>query len=128
MLASVVLLVRRWQYQAAIDIYRHIAVVFPRTIYIAAIYGIPYMQGAERGRQPPKTTQKNRWPRVVGGWAGWVRGTGEARDMEPQGPGVRAAGGPAELQGIWGAAPRKAAGGKLRRTAGGLHFFGGGLR
>jgi hypothetical protein len=26
--------------------------------------------------------------------------TGEARDMEPQGPGVRAAGGPAELQGI----------------------------
>jgi hypothetical protein len=26
--------------------------------------------------------------------------TGEARDMEPQGPGVRAAGGPTELQGI----------------------------
>jgi hypothetical protein len=25
--------------------------------------------------------------------------TGEARDIEPQGPGVRAAGGPAELQG-----------------------------
>jgi hypothetical protein len=50
--------------------------------------------------------------------------------MEPQGPGVRAAGGPAELQGIRGAVhpPRKAAGGKLRRTAGGSHFFGGGLR
>jgi hypothetical protein len=51
--------------------------------------------------------------------------------MEPQGPGVRAAGGPAELQGILGTVhpPREAAGGKLRSgTAGGLHFFEGGLR
>jgi hypothetical protein len=43
---------------------------------------------------------------------------------------VRAAGGSAELQGVWGALhpPRKAAEGKLRRTAGGSHFLGGELR
>jgi hypothetical protein len=53
--------------------------------------------------------EKTGQPGVVqnqgGNWPGEhstraITPTGEARDMEPQGPGVRAAGGPAELQGI----------------------------
>jgi hypothetical protein len=73
------------------------------------------------GLRPPSKSGPSLW---------WEAATGEARDMEPQGPGVRAAGGLAELQGIWGAVhpPRKAAGDKLRRTAGGSHFFLRGLR
>jgi hypothetical protein len=46
--------------------------------------------------------------------------TGQIRSDRARRPGA----GPAHITQL----PRKAAGGKLRRTAGGLHFFGGELR
>jgi hypothetical protein len=59
-----------------------------------------------------------------------IRHTGEAMGIKLQGAGGGETGEPVKLQGFAGlhTRPARPPEAKLRRTAGGLHFFGGGLR
>ena len=66
----------------------------------------------------------------LGDGASSGRGTGEAMGIKLQGVGGGGTGEPIKLQGFAGShtRPARPPEAKLRRTAGGLHFFGGELR